>query len=270
MQDLEQRVALLKSAIAVADPRQAPDWRFEREVDNLIDAFYDDIGTIIRMPLKSLFDLFLIKVMYVGRGARDSSGARLPLGHAQPLPVYAGALVRTRRALRPLLSILDEMNERRNFRTSSRRRGRWPTMPSSSPASSRVAAGPDAASLGPPRPPAHRPDALHRAGRRYYRVAAEEELAAVVGQREVLTKLADHFPFYVETLSEMSQRYILGFDMDVVANKMLDAFNRYRETGAHGAHRECAQSTPRCSRWTAASRAYTSRAYRIINLGNLD
>ena len=68
-------------------------------------------------------------------------------------------------------------------------------------------------------------------GQRYYHVAAEEELAQLVGQREVLSKLAHRFRFYVETLNEVSQRYILGFDMDLVANKMLDAYNRYRATG---------------------------------------
>ena len=29
----------------------------------------------------------------------------------------------------------------------------------------------------------------------------------------------------------MSERYILGFDLDLIADKMLDNFNRYRETG---------------------------------------
>jgi len=35
----------------------------------------------------------------------------------------------------------------------------------------------------------------------------------------------------VEALNEMSERYITGFDMEMVADKMLDNFNRYRETG---------------------------------------
>ena len=29
----------------------------------------------------------------------------------------------------------------------------------------------------------------------------------------------------------MSERYIVGFDMELIADKMLDNFNRYRETG---------------------------------------
>ena len=35
----------------------------------------------------------------------------------------------------------------------------------------------------------------------------------------------------MEALNEASETYILGLDMNVIANKMLDAFNRYRETG---------------------------------------
>jgi hypothetical protein len=130
-----------------------------------------------------------------------------------------------------LFAILDEMKERRRFQNlfeASRQladNALFVTgiFPQSSPGRRRR--------WGQPRPP--RIDKAHfiELGRRYYRVAAEEELAAVVGQRQVLGRLADHFPFYVETLAELSQRYILGFDMEIVANKMLDAFNLYRQTG---------------------------------------
>jgi hypothetical protein len=68
-------------------------------------------------------------------------------------------------------------------------------------------------------------------GRRYYRVAADEELATLIGQRDVLSKLSHGFRFYVETLNEVSQRYVLGFDMELMSNKMLDAYNAYRRTG---------------------------------------
>ena len=192
MQDLEQRVALLKSAIAVADPRQAPDWLFEREVDNLIDGFYDDIGTIIQVPLRSLFDLFLIKVMYVGRGARDH----------QVLDYLSEMLNRfllSREMMRfnqvrydLLLSILDEMNERRRFQNlfeASRQMADnalfiTGVFPESRPGRRRRY----------PRPP--RIDRTHfiELGRRYYRVAAEEDLAAVVGQRDVLMRLETTSP----------------------------------------------------------------------------
>jgi hypothetical protein len=32
-------------------------------------------------------------------------------------------------------------------------------------------------------------------------------------------------------LNEVSQRYVLGFDMELMTNKMLDAYNAYRRTG---------------------------------------
>ena len=233
MEDLEQRVGLLKTAIAVADPRSAPDWRLEREVDTLIDGFYDDIGTIVRLPLRSLFDLFLIKVLYVGRGARDASVLDY-LSEMLNRFLLTRELMRFNQARYDLLySILEEMQERRRFQNlfetsrSMADNALFATgvFPQSQPFRRRR--------WGQPRPPVLRFDREHfiELGRRYYRVAAEEELAAVVGQRQVLTRLSEHFKFYVESLNEMSRRYILGFDMEVVANKMLDAYNLYRQTG---------------------------------------
>jgi hypothetical protein len=67
-------------------------------------------------------------------------------------------------------------------------------------------------------------------GRRYYKLASEEQLAEVVGQRIVLTKLSQRFEFYMDALGEMSERYIMGFDMQLIADKMLDGYNRYRAT----------------------------------------
>ena len=67
-------------------------------------------------------------------------------------------------------------------------------------------------------------------GRKYYEMAASHELAAWVQQRETLLRLAQFFDVYVEALNEMSDRYVLGMDMRVIADKMLDAFNRYRQT----------------------------------------
>jgi hypothetical protein len=68
-------------------------------------------------------------------------------------------------------------------------------------------------------------------GRRNYRLAARHELAEWTGQRPVLTRLADHFVVYKEALNEMAERYVMGFDMNLIADKMLDSINRYRRTG---------------------------------------
>src|SRR5687767_12240570 len=70
--NLEIRVQALKESIASGHSYDGPfRWRFDQEVDALVHAFYDDIGTIKLLPLRSLFDLFLIKVLFVGRAARD-------------------------------------------------------------------------------------------------------------------------------------------------------------------------------------------------------
>lgn len=232
MEDLETRVGLLKGLVASPELRDATvDWRFEREVDALIDLFYDDIGTIKQIALKSLFDLFLLKVLYVGRGVRDYPVLDY-LSDMLNRFLLTRELVRFNARYDLLYSLLEEMRERSKFQNlfeASRQLGDnalfvtgvFPT------------ARPGRRRFGASRAAAVRFDRAHfiELGRRYYRVAAEEDLAAVVGQRDVLVKLADHFTFYMETLAELSQRYILGFDMDVIANKMLDAFNAYRKTG---------------------------------------
>ena len=60
--------------------------------------------------------------------------------------------------------------------------------------------------------------------------AARDDHAACAHQPDTLSKLAEHFELYVDALNEMSERYIMGFDMQLVADKMLDNFNRYRES----------------------------------------
>jgi hypothetical protein len=227
MEDLETRVDALKTTIALGEAPGGPfRWRFEQEVDALIHSFYDDIGTIKLLPLKSLFDLLLIKVLYVGRAGRDPEVLDY-LSDMLTRFLWSRELVRFNARFDFLFALLEEMKDRRRFQNLfeasrhmadnalfvtgvfprarlGRRRGRLPNFDR---------------------------DHFVELGRRYYRVAAEEELAAVVGQRDVLMTLAERFVFYMEVLSELSERYILGFDMDVISNKMLDAFNLYRETG---------------------------------------
>jgi hypothetical protein len=226
MDNLEQRVSALKTLIRTPG---APtrNWRFEREIDDLLDVFYDDIGTIKLLPLRSLFDLFLLKVMYVGRDARDPDVLDY-LSDMMHRFLFSRELMRFNAQYDFLFSLLDEVKEKSRFQnlfeatrqmadnalfvtgifpTAGRRRRGWGRQP--------------------------RFDREHfiDLGRRYYQVAAEEELATVVGQRDVLSKLSTGFRFYVETLNEVSQRYVLGFDMELMSNKMLDAYNAYRRTG---------------------------------------
>jgi hypothetical protein len=65
-------------------------------------------------------------------------------------------------------------------------------------------------------------------GKTMYRMASREDEA--VAHRETLERLARFFEVYVEALNEMSVRYILGFDLDLLADKMLDSINAFRET----------------------------------------
>lgn len=226
MENLEQRVAALKAQIRTPNA-QTRDWRFEREIDELLDVFYDDIGTIRLLPLRSLFDLFLLKVMYVGRDARDPEVLDY-LSDMMNRFLLSRELMRFNAQYDFLFSLLDEIKEKAQFQNlfeASRQMadnalfvtGIFPT------------AGRRRRGWG--RPPRFDREHFIDLGRRYYQVAAEEELAGVVGQRSVLSKLSTGFRFYVETLNEVSQRYVLGFDMELMTNKMLDAYNSYRRTG---------------------------------------
>ena len=68
-------------------------------------------------------------------------------------------------------------------------------------------------------------------GKASYRLAAEHDLAEFTQQRLTLYKLSGYFEVYMDALNEMSERYILGFDMNLIADKMLDNFNLYRRSG---------------------------------------
>ena len=228
MEELESRVSVLRGLIAKGEEVLSP-LSFEAEVDDLLHLFYADIGTIKQISLKTLFDLFLIKVLYLGRGEKDFVVLEY-LSELLSRFLWSRELFRFNARYDFLYSLLEDMKERSKFQNlfeatrhladnalfitgifpSSRpwRRGRrrW-----ASPRFDRAQ--------------------FMELGQRYYRVAAGEQLAEVVGQRPVLLRLATRFPFYVAGLNELSQRYVLGFDMNVVADKMLDAWNLYRRTG---------------------------------------
>jgi hypothetical protein len=68
-------------------------------------------------------------------------------------------------------------------------------------------------------------------GKAMYRMAAGEREAGAKSQPETLTRLAEFFEVYASALAEMSERYILGADRTLIADKMLDAFNAYRRSG---------------------------------------
>jgi len=232
MEELEQRVAALKDVIARGE-QTVVSRRFEQEVNDLIALFYDDIGTIKLVSLRALFDLFLIRVMYVSRGSRDPAVLDY-LSEMLTRFLWTRELVRFNQRYDFLFSLLEEMKERSKFQNlfeACRHLGDNALFVTGVFPTAQPARRPGWRRRRTPPPPRFDRAYFVEMGRRYYKLAAEEHLAEVVGQRAVLIKLSEHFPFYMEALSEISARYILGFDMDVVANKLLDAINRYRRTG---------------------------------------
>jgi len=236
---LEQRVEELKQIIAGNDGRNAADVRFARAVDELVSAVYDDIGEVRRISSRALFDLFVIKVLYVGRHSR----------HAGVID-YLGRLLDTYLCARELFPPDERGRPRRLYFSDllgqPRLGGRFQNMFEAYRKygdNALVASGVFAASLSrrAPRTPRgplrrHRTPMVDRGyyvttGKTMYRLAARHELADDTQQRDTLARLADHFEVYADALNEMSERYILGFDMELIADKMLDAINAYRRTG---------------------------------------
>ena len=81
---IEERVRELKTIIDNNDGHNAADASFARAVDDLVHSVYDNIGEVRCIPARTLFDLFVIKVLYVQRGSR----------HADVID-YLGALLAT-------------------------------------------------------------------------------------------------------------------------------------------------------------------------------
>jgi hypothetical protein len=231
---LETEIGELKSRIWANNGTNVADAPFAAEVDRLISAFYDDIGELKVVSMRSLFDLFVIKTLYVERGGRDASvidylSEMLTryLFTRELFPVAHGS----RRALMYLSDLLEETRRPgsvhfqnlfeayRKFADNSlfivgvfpqslkraRRHGRG------------LGAFVDKGYFS-------------TNGKTYYRLAAQHDLAELTQQRDTLAKLSSYFDIYSEALEEMSERYVMGFDMNLIADKMLDCFNLYRRT----------------------------------------
>jgi hypothetical protein len=233
---LEQRIRELKAIIAENDGRNAADSRFARAVDNLLSAFYDDIGHVTDTPSRALFDLFVIKVLYVGRRSC----------HADVID-YLGALLDTFLYARELFPPnADGKPQRMYFSDAINEEGRGDDAETDRFESYRrygdsalFLSGVFRQSLA--RRSKRAPGVLRRepppavddsyyvsTGRTMYRLASRLDEPEAVRQRETLERLARFFEIYVEALNEMSSRYIMGFDLDLLANKMLDSINAYR------------------------------------------
>ena len=241
---LEERIDELKAIIAGNDGHNAADSRFARAVDELVSAVYDDIGEIRNISTRALFDLFIIKVLYVGRRSSDARVldylGELLDRHLDAREMYAPpAPGDTRPRTLYFSDVLDEEKAAERFedRFDAYRRYADTALFVSGVFPGSLAERPRRASgrMMRQRPPRVDGGYYVTTGKTMYRMAAHEDEAERARMRETLLKLAEYFELYADALNEMSARYILGFDMDLVANKMLDQFNQYRETGDQAA-----------------------------------
>ncbi len=231
---IETSVRDLKAAVQANDGRNVATGAFRARVERLISAFYDDIGTITTVPIDSLFDLFVIKVLYVEWGSRDASVVDY-LGGMLTRYLYARELFPMETGGRPqtlyFSDVLKEMQQgpRRcqNLFEAYRRYGD----------NALFVSGVLPRSLRRRRPGRLGGSQLVdrgyyvTTGKACYRLAAEHNLAEFTQQRPTLHKLSDYFEVYMDALNEVSERYVLGFDLNLIADKMLDSLNLYRRTG---------------------------------------
>ena len=230
---LEERIQELKTIVVENDGTNAADWRFARAVDDLLNAVYDDVDRIKQLSPRALFDLFILKVLYVGRRSRHADVVDY-LGRLLTSNLYTGQLNPPDGQGKPSTMYFSNMlDDRFENRFEAYR---------SYGDNALFVSGVFPASLKPRRSSRRTP--MRRApartidgeyyvttGKTMYRMAANDSGAPATREPETLLKLAEHFEIYVDALNEMSERYIVGFDMELIADKMLDNFNRYRETG---------------------------------------
>ena len=234
---IEQRVQELKGIIAGNDGRNAADGRFSRAVDELIAAVYDDIGEVSALPARTLFDLFVIKVLYVGRHSRDAAVVE-----------YIGAMLEAYVDVRRLFPPDEGDRPRRLYFSDMLDREKQPQdEPDIYEGYRRYAdsalfvAGVFPAHLRPrlrPRTAMRRRTAAGvdasyyvSTGKAMYHMAAQHHHRECAHQPETLEKLGANFEIYADALNEMSERYITGLPMGMIADKMLDAMNRHRQGG---------------------------------------
>lgn len=235
-QMLEQSVRELKEIIAGNDGRNAADARFARAVDELVSAVYDDIGEIKDLPTRALFDLFVIKVLYVGRHSCHADVIDY-LGRLLDTYVASRELFPEDATGRPQRMYFSDMLSEAKGAASEHRFEAYRKYGDNA----LFLTGVFPSGLAQRRPshrtplrrrPARTVDANYyvTTGKAMYQMASQEDLAEDTHQRDTLGKLARHFEVYADALNEMSERYIMGFDMELLADKMLDNINRYRST----------------------------------------
>jgi len=239
---LAQEIAELRETIRANDGSNVANWRFGQRVDQLISDFYDEIGELTALRLSDILDLFLIKVLYVERKSRDADTLQY-LGRMLERYLRTSDLrVGRGSGFTPYLTDLMEetanpSRTQQNLFEAYRKYGD----------NALFIAGIFPDSLGRKRRAGRMGGAplvdrsyFTTIGRMYYERAAGHEIAEWVSLRGTLLRLSHYFDVYVDALNEISGRYVMGMDMRLIADKMLDAFNRYRET-KDAAHLETAR-----------------------------
>ncbi len=227
---IAEEIETLRETIRANDGANIARGPFARKVDQLIRDFYDDIGELTALRLSDILDLFLIKVLYVDRGSRDAAtlaylgellGRYLQTGTAN-LP--GGGTVPY---LGDLLTLESQGHTRQRAFETYRQYGD----------NAIFISGLFSDSLGRKRGPGRMGGApfvdqryFATVGRMSYERAAGEDAAEQMQMRTTLLRLARWFDLYVDALNDMSGRYVMGIDMRLITDKMLDAFNLYRQT----------------------------------------
>lgn len=230
---IREEIALLRDTIRANDGANVATGAFVRKVDQLIADFYEDIGELAGLRLSDIVDLFLIKVLYVNRRSRDAETltylGRLmekyllwsevslgPGGHLPYLTDLLAELAKPSGQFGGTFETCKRYGDNALFIT-----GVFPRSLGRKRGAGRMGG---AATV----------DAGHfvTLGKRYYEMAVRNDTGQWAHLRGTLERLSRFFDVYVEALNEMSDRYVMGIDMHVIADKMLDAFNRYRETRA--------------------------------------
>jgi hypothetical protein len=221
-------IAVLRDTIRANDGANVATRAFVRKVDELISAFYDDIEELTALSLTDILDLFLIKVLYVNRGSRDvaamdylrdllsrylfASSMELGTGATPYMSDFAAATEHA--GNERTFEVCRQFGDNALFIS-----GVFPQALGRKRAGGIMGGGSFVDR-----------DYFMTVGRQYYGLAAQQDLARAVSLRTTLLRLAEFFDVYVDALNEMSGQYVLGIDMRLIADKMLDAFNRYRQT----------------------------------------
>jgi hypothetical protein len=225
---MAEDIAVLRDTIRANDGANVATRTFVRKVDELISAFYDDVEELTALSLADILDLFLIKVLYINRASRDIAAmeylrdllsrylfaSSMNLGHG--VVPYMSDLVTATATTRgdETFEVARHYGDNALFIS-----GVFPQSLGRKRAGGRMGGTPFV-------------DRQYfiTVGRQYYTLAANQERARVVSLRATLLRLSQFFDVYVDALNEMSGQYVMGMDMRLIADKMLDAFNRYRET----------------------------------------